>query len=87
MNAFVSFPHPILADWFMTITEVPLMAGESILYVGEITYKGKPVGRLTSAGSEAKADLVSRFESWVSDYVVSTAVGGQPRMGEAFTGW
>lgn len=92
MDAFVSFPHPILADWFLTITKVRLADGESILYVGEISYKDKPLGRITSAGSKANADLVSQFERWVSDYVVSTAnlnrpvVDGDPRMGEALTG-
>jgi len=69
MDAIASFPHPILADWLLTTTEVRLADGESILYVAEITYKDKPVFRITSAGSVATADLLSRFERWVEDYV------------------
>ena len=82
MDAIASFPHPILADWFLTITEVRLADRKSILYVGEITYKDKPVIRITSAGSEATADLLSRFEKWVDDYVA----GDHSPVGEASTG-
>ena len=82
MDAIVSFPHPIVADWLLTITEVRLADGDSILHVGEITYKDKPVIRITSAGSEATADLLSRFEKWVDDHVA----GDHSPLGEASTG-
>ena len=82
MDAIASFPHPILADWLLTITEVRLPDGESILHVGEITYKDKPVIRITSAGSEATADLLGRFERWVDDHVA----GGHSPVGEARPG-
>jgi len=82
MDTIVSFPRPIVADWLLTITEVRLADGESILHVGEITYKDKPVIRITSAGSEATADLLGRFERWVDDHVA----GDHSPLGEASTG-
>jgi len=81
MDTIVSFPRPIVADWLLTITEVRLADGDSILHVGEITYKDKPVIRITSAGSEATADLLSRFERWVDDHVE----GDRSPVGEAST--
>jgi len=59
-----------------------LADGDSILHVGEITYKDKPVIRITSAGSEATADLLGRFERWVDDHVA----GDHSPLGEASTG-